>query len=67
MRNFMKKISGQWIRGDVQLTAGKTENAHFSDVMGNKDKKDGKQESGRTVLSPDRNRENGLQESVFHL
>lgn len=65
MRNFMKKYQGQWIRGDVQLTAGKTENAHFSDVMGNKDKKDGKQESGRTVLSPDRNRENGLQGICF--
>ena len=33
--------------------------------MGNKDKKDGKQESGRTVLSPDRNRENGLQGICF--
>lgn len=61
----MKKISGQWIRGDVQLTAGKTENAHFSDAVGNKDKKDGKQESGRTVLSPDRNRGNGLQGICF--
>ena len=30
-----------------------------------KDKKDGKQESGRTVLSPDRNRENGLQGICF--
>ena len=64
-RGNNKKISGKCIRGDVKLTAVNTENSHFSDVLGNKDKKDGKQESGRTVLSPDRNRENGLQGICF--
>ena len=65
MRNFMKKYQGSGSGEMYSLQRERQKMHFFSDAVGNKDKKDGKQESGRTVLSPDRNRENGLQGICF--
>ena len=67
MRNFMKKISGQWIRGDVQLTAGKDRKCTFSDAVGNKDKR-WKTGIRQDCLIPGQEPgEMVCRESVFHL